>query len=273
MDKNLKEVGLFTLVAYGISWIIFTPAILDALGIIDFPFRIGPIGTFGPMAAALILTLRSQGKEGLSRLLRRSYSLRFNKIWLLVAILLWPAMQGIALLMAVFFGGDSPPEILLFSAPLLILSPLLSGLIIGGPLGEEMGWRGYALPRLQNKYNALISSLIVGVIWTFWHLPLYIVPEASGRGLPFGLFLVTTLLGSPIYTWLYNNAKRSLWPVMIFHTFQNYAIFNVGNMPSGFIYFGLVFASAVILIVVIWGPRNLVRGTDPKKTTPAKVAG
>jgi hypothetical protein len=269
MDKDLKELGLYILLAFGISWLLWTPAILNALGIIDFPFRIGIIGTFGPMAAALLLTFSRQGKDGLSGLLRRSYSIRFSVIWWLVAILLWPALQGIALLMAVYLGGDTVPDILLFSEPLSIIPPFLLGFFLGGPLGEEMGWRGYALDRLQNKYNALISSLILGVIWAFWHLPLYITPEASGRGMPFGLFFVITVSHSPIYTWLYNNTKRSLWPVMLFHTFQNYAIFNVLNMNTGPKYFTIVFYLAIILIVVIWKPKNLVRKIAPKGTTHA----
>ena len=132
MGKKLKELGLFILLAYGITWILLTPAILNALGIIDFPFRIGPIATFGPMVAALILTFSSQGKEGIFNLLRRSFSIHFNAIWWLVAILLWPALHGIAMLMAVYLGGDPPPQILLFSDPLLILSPLLWTFFLGG---------------------------------------------------------------------------------------------------------------------------------------------
>jgi membrane protease YdiL (CAAX protease family) len=260
MDKNLKEVGKFILLAYGISWILWTPAILNALGIIDFSFRIGIIGTFGPIAAALILTFSSKGKEGVLGLLRRSFSGRFNKIWWLVAIILWPALQGISMLMAVYLGGDTAPEIPLFSEPLSLLPGLLFTFFLGGALGEEMGWRGYALDRLQNKNNALVSSLILGVIWAFWHLPLYLWPAASGReGMPFALFFLNVLIQTPIYTWLYNNTKRSLWPVMIFHCFQNNVIFNIFNMNSGVMYFGIVFLLAVILIVVIWKPKNLVR--------------
>jgi membrane protease YdiL (CAAX protease family) len=216
------------------------------------------------MAAALILTFSSKGKEGVLGLLRRSFSGRFNKIWWLVAILLWPALQGVSMLMAVYLGGDTAPEIPLFSEPLSLLPGLLFTFFLGGALGEEMGWRGYALPRVQNNFNALISSLIVGVIWAFWHLPLYITPEASGRGMPFFLFFIVALLQSPIYTWLYNNTNRSLWPVMIFHAFQNYAIFNVLNTESGGMYFLLVFFLAVILIVVIWKPKNLVREKRPQ---------
>ena len=263
MDKNLKELGKYTLLAYGISWLIWVPAILNGLGIIKLPFRIGIIGVFGPMMAALILTFKSQGKEGVSSLLRRSFSGRFKPIWWLVAILLWPAMEGIGMLLAVYLGGDAFPDIPLFSAPLSLLSGLLFTFFLGGGLGEEMGWRGYALDRLQNKYNALVSSLILGVIWALWHLPLYLWPAASGReGMPFAFFFHNVLLQTLIYTWLYNNTNRSLWPVMIFHCFQNNVVFPALNMNSGLMFFGIVFYLVIILIVVIWGPKNLVREKD-----------
>ena len=267
MDKNIKELGKYILLAYGISWILWTPAILNGLGIIDFPFRIGIIGTFGPMAAALILTFSSKGKEGVLGLLRRSFSGRFKPIWWLVAILLWPAITGIAMLMAVYLGGDTPPEILLFSGPMLILFPLLRTFFLGGPLGEEMGWRSYALERLQNKYNALVSSLILGVIWAFWHLPLYLWPAASGRGgMPFALFFIIVMSQNPIYTWLYNNSKRSLWPVMIFHTFMNYAIFDVLSMNSGVMYFAVPFYLVVILSGYLITKKSSPRENSEKVT-------
>ncbi len=262
MDKNLKELGFYVLLAYGFSWLTWTPYILNSHGMINFPVPallplLGPIGTFGPMIAALFLAFKKDGKAGLTAMFRRGFSLGFNKIWLVVAIVLWPALHGIAMLLAIYHGGSAAPEILLFSQPLMILLPLLRTVLLGGPLGEEMGWRGYALDRLQTRFNALVSSLFLGVIWAFWHLPLHFAAE--GRGMPFPLFLLIVVSQSPIYTWLYNNSNRSLIPVIVFHTLQNYLIFNVLNMDNGITYFLPVFYCAVALILVIWKPKRLVR--------------
>jgi len=262
MNKNMKELGFYVLLAYGFSWLAWAPYILNSRDLIEFPVPallpfLGPLGTFGPMFAALFLTFKKEGKTGLSAFLKRAFNFGFNKVWLLVAIILWPALQGIAMFLAINHGDSKAPEILLFSQPLLLILPLLRTLTLGGPLGEEMGWRGYALDRLQSRFNALVSSLFLGVIWAVWHLPIHFAAE--GRGMPFPLFFLIVVSQSPIYTWLYNNSKGSLIPVIAFHTFQNFTLFNVLNMDGGAMYFAPVFYLALTVILVIWKPKRLVR--------------
>jgi membrane protease YdiL (CAAX protease family) len=86
--------------------------------------------------------------------------------------------------------------------------------------GEELGWRGYVLPRLQVRYSALVSSLIVGVIWAIWHIPTFLAP---GNTSPLALFMVKIITESVLYTWLYNNTRGSLLLVTLFHTAGNTA--------------------------------------------------
>ena len=86
--------------------------------------------------------------------------------------------------------------------------------------GEEVGWRGYVLPRLQAKYNALVSSLIVGVIWGLWHIPKFLAP---GNTSPFGWFMIKVIADAVLYTWLYNNTKGSLLLATLFHAAGNTA--------------------------------------------------
>ena len=265
MDKNLKEVLTYTLLAFGITWAIEAPFILSSRGLIEFPFPsllpfIGPLATFGPMAAAVLLTLRAEGRSGVAALFKRGFGVSFAKRWWLVAILLWPGIQGIAYLVGLLSGAEMP-EATVFLAPWLLVPVFLRTFFLGGPLGEEMGWRGYALDRLQTRWNALVSSLVLGVIHACWHLPLWAVVGPAGRDMPFLLFAFNVVVQTVIYTWLYNNARRSLWPVMLFHTFQNMVIFNAFGAQSSFIAFGVLFLGSVIMIVLFFGPKHLARST------------
>ena len=110
-------------------------------------------------------------------------------------------------------------------------------LLIIGPLSEEIGWRGYALERLQTRWNALTSSLIVGLVWALWHLPLFMMVGTSQHelGIPFIGFLVGLMASSILYTWLYNNTKQSIWSAILLHWLYTYAarvVFRGNPVPS-----------------------------------------
>ncbi len=263
MKKQLKEVLIYTLLAYGISWIIWTPFILNSRGLIEFPFPsllrfIGPVGTFGPMAAAALLTFGAEGGSGVGALFKRSFSVSFARRWWLVAILLWPMFQGIGYVVGLLLGAELP-EAMLLTAPWLLVPVFLRTFVLGGPLGEEMGWRGYALDRLQVRWNAFVSSLVLGVIHACWHLPLWLALGPAARNMPFLLFATNVVVQTVIYTWLYNNTNRSLWPVMLFHTFQNMVIFDVFCAGSSLGAFALAFFGSVAMILFVFGPKRLVR--------------
>jgi membrane protease YdiL (CAAX protease family) len=131
-----------------------------------------------------------------------------------------------------------------------------------------MGWRGYVLPRLQAKYNALVSSLILGVIWGFWHLPKFLTP---GNTSPFGLFIVRIIAVAVIYTWIYNNTKGSLLLVTLFHAASNAAgVFlpisttvSGENMGAFIIQVGLEIIAAVVVLTYA-GAERFSR-TEPKQ--------
>ena len=127
-------------------------------------------------------------------------------------------------------------------------------LVRGGPMGEELGWRGFALPRLQQHRNALDASIFLGLIWGLWHLPLYFVPgtgqsEMLGTGtspaFAIGGFLGWTIGLSVLFTWLFNQTGGSLIVVIRFHTAVNLAAFLPAAVGSGG-------AASLLNVVLTW---------------------
>jgi membrane protease YdiL (CAAX protease family) len=131
--------------------------------------------------------------------------------------------------------------------------------LIGGPLGEEFGWRGYAQRILQQTYDWRIVSLGIGVIWGIWHVPLFLMPQTQQSALPFSLFFASALGLSVISGWLYNRANSSLIPVMIFHTALNASPMLVATTKDLRIYgisVGLMSVVAVVLLFAKTAIRN-----------------
>jgi membrane protease YdiL (CAAX protease family) len=129
---------------------------------------------FGPLVTAFLLTYLDEGVRGLKILLKRGVYYRFRKIWYIPIFFLFPAMTGGALLLAVL-SGETLPELSALSNPFIIAVIFVYIFFLGGPFQEEWGWRGYALNRLQARWNTLVSSLILGVLWGAWHLPLFFI--------------------------------------------------------------------------------------------------
>jgi hypothetical protein len=141
---------------------------------------------------------------------------------------------------------------------------MLLPLLILGPLSEELGWRGYALERLQARWNALVSSLILGVIWSLWHLPLFYIVGTSQYlyNMSFLGFLVGTTTTLVLYTWAYNNTGGSIWSAVFLHWMYTYALdtLSVGMTPPSADYQWLQYVPYILIAaVVVWGPRTLGR--------------
>jgi membrane protease YdiL (CAAX protease family) len=147
--------------------------------------------------------------------------------------------------------------------------PLLLGQIcyqfVVGPLSEEAGWRGFALPRLESKYNALVSSLILGVIWNFWHLPLFYLTGQPQMGIPMPLYLLLTVTLTIYLTWLYNNTHGSLIITTLAHFSYNLTgvvIYGpLSLMPAMTFYMtaGPLLFLVVVGVVVYFKPKYLSR--------------
>jgi uncharacterized protein len=270
----------FFVMAYAFSWIVWSPWVLgkDGAGVLPIQIPQTVVGYLnatailcGPTVAALIMTGTIEGRAGVRTLLGRLVLWRVGIRWYLFALV------GVPLIMVVgtmIYSGELPKLGALGGLsflPSYLLSFLLV-VVLGGPLFEEIGWRGFALPRMEGLHGPLVASLILGVLWALWHLPEFLVPSwaaSSGGGGITGiiLFTLTALTFTFVITWVFNNTRASILIAILVHasidTFSETlgAIFPAKAVASAFpmmIGFGVL---AVVLIVLTRGRLNYERLT------------
>jgi membrane protease YdiL (CAAX protease family) len=226
--KRHPLISYFVL-AYGIMWLAISPMVVDALEIANVPDVVSLISyilssLLGPSVAAFWVTGVLEGKPGMRLLLRRTFQFRAGWQWYLV-VLIVPLM--------IWFGAYTPlyngaPLIGLISNPSLLLSIFLPNLLIGlliPSIGEEAGWRGFALPRLQTLYGPILGTLILGTLHGIWHLPALLTPMFEPFTIPgFTEFVLTAIAGSFLYTWVYNKTGGNVWIIIVLHASGNAAV-------------------------------------------------
>jgi len=218
----------FFILAYAISWILLIPFILSEWGVLHGDYRIAFIvKSFGPFAAALIVTGITEGKEGVSRLRERIRQWKAGWVWYLVILMGIPALFIIGILI-------QPGAVAGFKGitPAVVVSYLVSFVIVafgGGPLGEEPGWRGFALPRLQSNMGPIKGTLLLALVWTCWHLPDFLTSaQGGGPGVPvttllvnFSLFTLLVTAIAVIFTWVFNHTGGSILLAILAHASVN----------------------------------------------------
>ena len=255
-----RPVIIFSLLAYWLSWLFWLPMIWGQPD--NEALRM--IGSFGPTAAGLILIWRLEGKQGLTRVARSLLHWNVGWSWWLISLFGTAVLAGLALVLHLLLGAD--PAGLdglqpLYAAPIAFGYVLLTSVI-----GEEIGWRGFALPYLQRHLSALGSSLILGCLWGLWHLPLSFIPGNFHQDLPVLLFLGQSVIITSFMTWLYNNTKGSLLIAHVFHTVSNVTFFMLPVLPAQVdgslrplsLTIGLAFI-VVLTLFRIYGPEHLIR--------------
>jgi uncharacterized protein len=258
---------VFFVLAYVFSWWTWP---LYAFGLSP-----SPIIAFGPFLAAILVLALTTGKGGVVTLLRRMVRWRVRPVWYAVALLLPVAISGgAALLNVVVLGASapSPAELGAWSGlvPTFFLLLLVPG--IGGAW-EEPGWRGYALPKLQGGHSALLASLILGVVWAFWHLPLMVIGQIH---LSDPVFIVAWTV---VLTWVFNNTNGSVLIAMLMHNMHNVisggyfsAMFSGADwVRQGWLLVALWCAVAAI-VVVVNGPEHLSRKYTRQTLTPPEAS-
>lgn len=221
----------FFFMAYAFSWIILIPYILSQWKVLpdtkyfEIFFILNPF--VGPALSAYIMARITEGKDGLSNIRKRFRRFKIGWIWYVFTLLGIPLVMllGISILpggLASFQGFPS-------GFPVKYIIYFVIVFFGGGPLGEELGWRGFALPRMQARYGSLRATLLLGVLWTFWHLPHFLTKAQRGGpgsnlsilyiNLPVFLLLVMSI--AVIITWVFNHTKGSLFAAMLIHTSIN----------------------------------------------------
>lgn len=208
----------FWLIAFGLAWALTIPMAADQLGLVELglPFMLATLVGLAPLVAAIVAV---RGTDGARELRQRAFTLRAPG-WTWAAALGLPVLAGAAPFLAASLGFGTAPTVQ-FSAGLL---PFV---LIWGVLafGEEVGWRGYALPRLVERYGFVAASLLLGLVWCVWHYPrLYASPyiESFEAGLPWvAMFSLQIMLANIVICWLAVRARYAVLVPTLFHTMFN----------------------------------------------------
>lgn len=211
------------------------------------------------VGAATILVYRAHGRAGMVALLKRSFDFKRvkAKLWYGPTLLLMPGIMGLSYGVMRLIGVALPaPHFALATSFILFV------LFFIGAIGEELGWMGYAIDPLQDRFGALGGALLLGLVWAIWHfIPLW---EAQ-RSL---VFIAWWSLGTVAYrvliTWLYNNTGRSVFVAILFHAMINltWQLFPINGSYYDPRVTGLISAAVAVIVVSGWGPRTLVRNRD-----------
>ncbi|MFX1517321.1 MAG: CPBP family intramembrane glutamic endopeptidase [Promethearchaeota archaeon] len=243
-------------------------------------------GILGPLLASVIVIGVNNGKNGLKDFFGRILAWRRHYIWYIAAFGLPIIIWLIPTLIHVFLGGSRP--ILFDNTPYIPSSCTFLGIynntmlciiiqfftiFLANGVTEEPGWRGVALPLLQENYNAVKSSIMIGFLHSCWHLPLYFIPgttkffhQPEKLVIPFISFLIVTILFSFIYTWLYNSTESVFFPILT-HTTWNLSIDLLRPPTAGYpvgydVILILVELIVVLLLIFSFGSEKVKYKTD-----------
>lgn len=279
-SADWRTIISFFILTFGIAWGIWIPVGLFAP---DY-FTVGTLllGVWAPSLSALLLTRLREGNSGLRHFVSRIFKWRVGLQWWLVVLFSTAAIAYAAIGLNALLGGSTPPvgaglpesmrqDLWLYVVPIFILS-----IFAGGPLAEDIGWRGYILPKLREGMSAFAASLVIGVIWVIWHLPFFIFPEGASivAYLPLFWFALITTAWSVLMAWVYVNTQSILMPVL-FHAAINTTLGALGLLGGAqgfgwplYLYTALTWI-AVGIVVWVFG-TDLVR--KPEAAAQAQLA-
>ena len=236
----------FFVLAYLLTWWVYPLLFVSPL--------IGLLGLFGPALAAILVTGLTEGRAGVGVLLRRLVHWRVPLPWWAAALGL-PALLSLVAALLYAVGWSSGVTLGRLSLIELVLVVLVAG--------EELGWRGYALPKLLDRFSPLVASVVLGVLWWLWHLPTFFIPGTPQYGLSIPAFLVMTTAYSILLTWVWGPTGGSVLVATLAH--------GMINVSQGFFLAGVDPSLRYWLLAVSWGAAALVLALLLRARTPRSV--
>lgn len=256
-------VAALLVMTFGLTWLLEIPRVLDARGELPFPFPFWAVLLMGwmPGLAAIIVAAATGGRAAVRTLFGRVLVWRVSWQWYLLVSGGSAAIWLSAVLLNPLFGGSGlqVPEF----SPDLLVGVVISFVLLFLVNSEELVWRGSLLPRLQARWSALGASVFIGIFEALFHLPLFFQPgsDQAATGLP--VFVIGSVAGAVIFSWVFNNTLGSLLLIQLFHIFTNtwitvFAAAPADNVVTQWLFNGLLVVVAVI-VVVACGARRLSR--------------
>jgi CAAX protease family protein len=238
----------FFVLAYLLTWWIYP--------LLKFSPLLGIFGLFGPALAAIVVAAWTEGKAGVKALLSRVVRWRVGIPWYVIALGL-PTVLSLATAALAYLIGESGFIRVGALAPIELALFVLV-------VGEELGWRGYALPRLLEKRSPLVASLILGVLWGVWHLPTFLVSGTPQYGLPLTAFVLLTIEYSILMTWVFLHSVGSVLVATLFH--------GAINLSQGIFLGGLDGAFRYWLLTIVYGVAAVIVAIALARRTSAQEA-
>ena len=259
-----KKISVYLILTFGITWLcwwllaLFTNNGSLSYGTPAF-MALYLLGGLAPTYTPFI-TLALIGEKGdIKKYLAMVFKVKVKLLWYLIALLLPLIIHLLSFLVSYLF--DNSISLSTNVQAWYMIVPIFISMIIGGGL-EELGWRGMMLPEIQKKYNATISSLIVGLVWGLWHLPLfYIIGVTQYQG-NFPVFVLTTVLFSFLFTWVFNNSKSVLMCIFLHAMFNATVAMGFGNWTEAISANTIRIAIMIIMIlfiIVFSGYKTMVK--------------
>jgi membrane protease YdiL (CAAX protease family) len=257
----------YFLIAFGWSWLFWSPLVLETLGVIKLPlprevFLL--LSILGPLLGAMWVNHKKGGWKTVGSLFLRAIDFRFKWTWWLAIIILPFVVSTMAFIIYCLIK-DLPVDLSTWKTPWMVIPSILFQLIIGGG-EEEFGWRGVALDALQSRWSALVSSIALGLIHAVWHLPLFFIQGVTQYYMSFWLFLLMGPANSILFTWFYNSTGKKLFTAILFHATLNasfgvFPLFPNASHPgqTGFLIEGGLLWMWALIVLAIFGGKTLAK--------------
>ena len=258
-QSHTRALLKFFFITFAVTWSCFSAvaalsagaaAAAPALASLRLPLLF--LGIFAPSLVALSLTARAEGSAGVFELLRRLVQWRVRARWYVFAVAYMAAIKLVVALLHRALAGAWPR--FGSDAWYVIIVATVASTIVGGQAGEEIGWRGYALPRLASHFGYARASVLLGVIWALWHLPLFFTVGADTYGQSFLVYTLQVTALSVALAWLYERTNGSLLLTMLMHSAVNQSIGIVPSAVPGAMNPFTLSSSVVawLTVVVLW---------------------